>query len=144
MKRETKAILVLGGTSRMGAHVIDAALGNGLRVTVLARNPEKIQNRMEQPNLEILKGDVTCFPDVYNAVQGNDAIINVLGYDGADGDIITRGTANIIAAVAKSKIQKTICLSSFGVGSTELHSSWLFRALVRLRGMQQLFQAKAL
>lgn len=143
MEREIKSILILGSTGRTGRHIVQQALGQGLRVTVLVRNPSKLNGLSNHPQLEILKGDVLNFEDVYNAVQGNDAIVSALGRDGKDVTPITRGTENIIAAIQKSTVSRLICLSSFGAGSTHSHSGWIFRAMIRFGGLRKSFEAKA-
>ncbi|MBS1554634.1 MAG: SDR family oxidoreductase [Bacteroidetes bacterium] len=143
MEREIKSLLVLGATGRTGRHIVEQALKQELRVTVLVRDPEKLIEFRHHPQLEILKGDVTNFPDVYNAVQGNDAIISALGRDGKDVSPITRGTENIIAAIRKSAVSRLICLSSFGAGSTRPESNWILRAMIRIAGLQKSFEAKA-
>jgi putative NADH-flavin reductase len=122
---------VLGGTGRTGQHIIEQALKHGLRVTALARNPDKLNKWADNANLEILK------------VQGNDAIVSALGRDGRNLDAITKGTENIITAVQKSEIKKTICLSSFGAGSTHPYSDWILKLIVHLSGLSSAFQAKA-
>ncbi|MFM7851711.1 MAG: NAD(P)-dependent oxidoreductase, partial [Flammeovirgaceae bacterium] len=143
MEREIKSLLVLGATGRTGKHVVEQALRQKLRVTVLVRNPEKLKDLSSHPQLEILKGDVTNFANVYNAVQGNDAIISALGRDGKDIAPITCGTENIIAAIKKSEVSKLICLSSFGAGSTRPQSNWILRTMICLAGLQKSFEAKA-
>lgn len=143
MEKTIKSILVLGGTGRTGKHVVEQALQQGLRVTTLVRDPSKENGLSEHPNLEIVKGDVLHYPDVYNAVQGNDAIVSALGRDGKDVSPITKGTENILAAVRKSRVCKLVCLSSFGAGSTRSKSPWLLNTLVRLAGLQRSFEAKA-
>ena len=143
MKTATKSILVLGGTGRTGRYIVEQALNDGLRVTALVRDPAKLNHLLSNTNLEILKGDVAHFPDLYNAVQGNDAIVSALGRDGKNIDAITKGTENIIAAVQKSKIRRTICLSSFGAGSTRSNKNWLLNTMVRMGGLNGSFQAKA-
>lgn len=143
MERTIKSILVLGGTGRTGKHVVEQALQQGLRVTTLVRDPSKSNALSEHPNLEVLKGDVLNYPDVYNAVQGNDAIVSALGRDGKDVSPITKGTENILAAIRKSNVCKLICLSSFGAGSTRPKSPWLLKAMIRFAGLQRSFEAKA-
>ncbi|MFM8850133.1 MAG: NAD(P)-dependent oxidoreductase [Cytophagales bacterium] len=143
MEREIKSLLVLGATGRTGRHIVEQALRQELRVTVLVRDPAKLNEYRHHPQLEILKGDVTNFSDVYNAVQGNDAIISALGRDGKDVSPITRGTENIIAAIKKSAVSRLICLSSFGAGSTRSESNWILRTMISFAGLQKSFEAKA-
>ncbi|CAN5331939.1 SDR family oxidoreductase [soil metagenome] len=137
------SILVLGGTGKTGRLVVEQALKKGLHVTALARHPEKFKELRNQPNLEILRGDVLHYPDVYNAVQGNDAVISALGRDGKNVEVLTRGTANVIRAISQSSVKKLICLSSIGAGSTKKLSGWKLRAMIWIAGLRQSFDAKA-
>lgn len=63
-----RSILVLGGTTTIGKQVVKQALDMGLLVTVLISQPEKMNGLSSHAHLEILKGDVLHYPDVYNAV----------------------------------------------------------------------------
>jgi putative NADH-flavin reductase len=142
-EKTIQSILILGGSGKTGAHVVKQALAKGFHVTVLLRKPEKLKELIHLPNLEVLKGDVLHYPDIYNAVQGNDAIISALGRDGKKSEVLTKGTENIIRAVAQSSIQKFICLSSLGAGSTKKLAGWKLRWMIRLGGLQNSFDAKA-
>ncbi|MFM8742344.1 MAG: NAD(P)H-binding protein, partial [Cytophagales bacterium] len=42
MEREIKSLLVLGATGRTGRHIVEQAVRQELRVTVLVRNPAKL------------------------------------------------------------------------------------------------------
>jgi len=143
MKNNIQSILILGGTGRTGSQLINRALQKGFRVTALVRHPEKLNKLSLHPNIEILKGDVLNYPDVYNAVQGNDAIISALGRDGKKVEVLTKGTANIMRAMAQSSVQKFICLSSLGAGSTKKLASWKLKWVIRLAGLRHSFEAKA-
>lgn len=117
-EKNIRSVLVLGGTGKTGRYVVREALGQGLRVTALVRQPQKLERIVSHPNLEILKGDVLNYPDVYNAVQGNDAIVSALGRDGRHVSVLTRGTAHILRAIGHSSVRKLVCLSAIGAGST--------------------------
>ena len=78
---EIRSILILGGTGRTGKYIIDQALQKGYKVTLLARDPSKLNGMGNNPLVEIIKGDVLHYPDIYNAVQGNDVILSALGRD---------------------------------------------------------------
>jgi putative NADH-flavin reductase len=142
-KNTIQSILILGGTGKTGEHVVKQTLAKGFQVTVLLRKPESLKELIHHPNLEVLKGDVLHYPDIYNAVQGNDAIISALGRDGKKSEVLTKGTENIIRAIAQSSIQKFVCLSSLGAGSTKKLAGWKLRWMIRLAGLQNSFDAKA-
>jgi putative NADH-flavin reductase len=138
-----RSVLVLGGTGKTGKFVVQEALNKGYRVTALVRSPEKFNGLRDHPGLEILKGDVLNYADVYNAVQGNDAIISALGRDGKEVKVLTTGTANILRAANQSSVQKIICLSSLGAGSTRKLAGWKLKWMIRLAGLRSSFEAKA-
>jgi putative NADH-flavin reductase len=142
VEREIKSVLVLGGTGRTGKHIVQQALEQGLLVTALVRNAANLLEFDNHPNLEILKGDVTNFVDVYNAVQGNNAILSAVGSNGRDLGPITKGTENIIAAIQKSSVSRFICLSSFGAGSTRFKASRLFHLVAGIAGSRPSINAK--
>jgi len=137
------SILILGATGRTGQIVLHDALERGFRVTVLVRDPAKLNGHSHDPNLEVLRGDVLNYADVYNAIQGNDAVISALGRDGKKVEVLTQGTENIIKAFRQSEAKRLVCLSSFGAGSTHKLAGWQLRLMIRLRGLARSFEAKA-
>ena len=68
-------ILLLGATGRTGKLVLQKALNKGYHVTCLARNSNRIP---KQDRLTIVEGNPTNEMDLANAMQGCDAVINVL------------------------------------------------------------------
>jgi len=138
-----KSILILGATGRTGKLIVEKALQKGLEVTVLVRHPEKLSEWQHHPKLEILKGDVLHYPDIFNAMQGNDAVVSALGRDGRKTQILSRGTANIIRAITHSGTKKFVCLSSLGAGSTKKIAGWKLKAMIWMAGLASSFEAKA-
>jgi putative NADH-flavin reductase len=138
-----RSVLILGGTGKTGKLILQEALNKGYLVTALARNPDKFNGLGDHPHLEILKGDVLNYADVYNAVQGNDAIVSALGPDGEEVKVLTAGTANMLRAMNQSSIQKIICLSSLGAGSTRKLADWKLKWMIQLGGLRASFEAKA-
>ena len=137
-----QSILVFGGTGRTGRHVVREALNKGHWVTVMSRNPEQA-NFEEHSRLEVVKGDVLNYTDVFNAVQGIDVIISALGRDGNKVEVFTTGTAHILKAMTKSRVKRFICLSSMGAGSTRSLAGWKLRMLLWLTHLKSSFEAKA-
>jgi uncharacterized protein YbjT (DUF2867 family) len=138
-----KSVLILGATGRTGRLVVEKALNRGFEVTVLVRHPEKLGEWQHHPKLEILKGDVLHYPDIFNAMQGNDAIVSALGRDGRETDVLIQGTANIIRAITHSGAKKFVCLSSLGAGSTKKLIGWKLKVMIWMAGLRNSFEAKA-
>jgi len=108
-------LLVFGATGSIGRLVVELGLKLGHRVTAFVRNPEKLDIKHE--NLKIVTGDVMDTNLVEKAVQGQEAVVCVLG-GGRKGTIRSEGTKQIIKAMEKAGIQRFICQSTLGTGDS--------------------------
>jgi nucleoside-diphosphate-sugar epimerase len=138
------SLLILGGTSRTGRQLVLQALQQGYRVTVMSRQPQHAQGLPDHSQLELVKGDVLSYVDVFNGVQGNDVVISAFDAECKNEKVFTVGTENILRAIRQSSIQRFICLSSLGAGSTKSLIGWHTRLLYWLTGQQPIVEAKGL
>jgi NAD(P)H-binding len=74
--REMK-IALFGATGRTGGLIMERALSAGHEVTVLVRDPSKLQR---QEGLRLIKGDARLGSAVADTVQGADVVISALGW----------------------------------------------------------------
>ncbi|NEO13773.1 MULTISPECIES: NAD(P)-dependent oxidoreductase [unclassified Moorena] len=110
-------ILIFGSTGGTGRQVVEQALEQGHRVTAFARNPAKLD--INHANLKVLQGDVMDLPSVEKAVQGQEAVVCVLGAgQKMTGTIRSQGTQQIIHAMEKAGIRRFICQSTLGAGDS--------------------------
>lgn len=110
-------LLIFGATGGTGRQVVQQALEQGHNVTAFARNPLKLD--IEHNNLRILTGDVMNLDSVEKAVQGQDAVVCVLGAgQNMTSKIRSQGTEQIIKAMEKANIQRLICQSTLGAGDS--------------------------
>lgn len=108
-------IAIFGATGRVGRETVKQALENGYSVTAFVRDPGKLS--VEHPNLRFVEGDVLSSEPVKKAVQGQDAVLCILGA-GSKGNVRAEGTRNIIRAMEKAGVKRLICQSSLGVGDS--------------------------
>jgi len=120
-------IAIFGATGSVGRLAVKQALEQGHTVTALVRDPEKVETRHE--NLSLIKGDVLNSPDVEQAVQGQDAVLCILGA-GRKGTIRSMGTKNIIAAMKQIGVKRLICQSSLGVGDSRGNLNFLWKYIM--------------
>jgi putative NADH-flavin reductase len=73
-------IALLGGTGRIGSHLLTWALQNGHEVTALARTPGSI---VSAAGLTVISGEATDSGAVGDVVSGTDAVLSALGPRGA-------------------------------------------------------------
>ncbi|WP_456276404.1 NAD(P)-dependent oxidoreductase [Bacillus sp. AK128] len=104
-------ILVLGGTGRVGSHLVTYALCDRHHVTVLVRTPEKIQITNE--NLTIIKGNVLNKNDIERAMHGIDVVISALNTDGTT--TLSESLPLIIEAMENEGINRVITIGTAGI-----------------------------
>jgi len=76
----TTTLLHFGATGATGAHLLQQALGAGLSVRAFVRTPSKIPQAVrDNPNLEVIQGDITDAEAVADAVQGASAVMCTVG-----------------------------------------------------------------
>ncbi len=110
-------LLIFGSTGSIGRQVVEQALEQGYTVTAFARDPAKLG--IKHAHLKVAQGDVMDLASVEKAVQGQDAVLCVLGSGGKrKGTIRSEGTRQIIRAMEKAGIQRFICQTTLGAGDS--------------------------
>ncbi len=113
-------IAVFGATGQVGRRVVSYALVKGHTVRAFGRNVDVlIDEDLRSDDLEAIRGSVFDAEDVWNAVEGVDAVISVLG--GAfDGEDKTRslGMKTIVQQMHKAGVKRIVALGGSGVLST--------------------------
>ena len=109
-------IALLGGTGRIGGHLLTALLASGHDVTVLVRDPSGLGPAPARPGrLATVSGSAADPGAVQAAVDGSNAVLSALGPRGArtPGLLGTAG-ANVTLAMQKSGVRRIICVSAAG------------------------------
>ncbi|PRY69353.1 putative NADH-flavin reductase [Glaciihabitans tibetensis] len=108
-------VIVFGGTGSVGRLVVEQALERGHEVTVFTRNAESVTR--EQARLTVVEGNVFEIGEVASAIEGHNAVIVTLG-NGSKGDVRSKGTASIVAAMHQVGVRRLIVQSTLGVGDS--------------------------
>ena len=108
-------IVVFGANGRTGVHVVEYAKRRGHRVRAFVRSSKKL--RFDSSGIDVVEGNVNSFQDVRAAVDGQNAIISVIGHRRrVDPDMQTRAMHHIIAASHRDKSpDRIISLSGTGI-----------------------------
>jgi putative NADH-flavin reductase len=128
-------LLIFGSTGSIGRQLVEQALEQGHTVTAFARDPAKLD--IQHTHLKVVQGDVMDFTSVKQAVQGQDAVLCVLGSGGKrTGTIRSAGTQHIIQAMEQAGIRRLICQTTLGAGDSwgNLNFFWkyiMFGAFLR-------------
>lgn len=110
-------LALLGGSGRIGSHVLAWSLRSGHDVTALARDPAALNAGMGEPGsgLTLVTGDATDPAAVQAVVDGSDAVISALGPRGSrTPGLLGSAGRNIVAAMEKSGTRRLICVSAAG------------------------------
>ncbi len=70
-------VAVFGGSGSIGRSIVKEALDRGHEVTVVARNPSRLDLRHE--HLSLTTADVTRSDEVAGAVDAHDAVVSAVG-----------------------------------------------------------------
>ncbi|GAK01133.1 oxidoreductase [Geomicrobium sp. JCM 19055] len=103
--------LILGATGRVGSHVVNHALQENYRVTVLVRTPENAKT--EHENLTIIKGNVLNKDDITHAIEGVDVVISALNTDGST--TLSESMPLIIDAMKGQGVRRIITVGTAGI-----------------------------
>ncbi len=108
-------IAIFGGTGGTGLQLIKQALQVGHHVKALLRTPSKL--KIQDDNLEIIKGDVLNKEDVDKTVENTELILSALGVTGLGSTTLySDSIANIISAAESKNITRIMCVTAAGVG----------------------------
>jgi putative NADH-flavin reductase len=113
-------VLILGATGYAGTEVLKQALQKNYTVTVLVRNAKAIT--AQHQNLSILEGNVLDRNILSQALQNQDAVIQVLGIsgkgDGKPNSFVSDATKILVEEMQKQNINRLIALSNVGAGNS--------------------------
>lgn len=119
-------ILVTGATGYIGGRLVSKLLEAGFRVRAMSRSLNKLKDRPwgNDPNVELIAGDVLDSEAVINAVKGCDVVYYLVhsmvagqkDFEGAD----QQAAQNMVNAAEKEEVKRIIYLGGLGMDSPEL------------------------
>ena len=120
-------VIVFGASGGTGRELVKQLLAAGHAVTAFVRNVESIPLA---PRLTIMQGDVLGAPEVASAIAAgpHDAVMTALGSRSlAEGDLLDRSSANIIAGMKAAGVRRLVVLGAAGA----LHDSGKYATAAR-------------
>ncbi|KAI3354001.1 hypothetical protein L3Q82_018561 [Scortum barcoo] len=114
MSDSIKNVAIFGATGMSGLCTLKQAVTAGYNVTVLVRDPARLPDDHRASRVEV--GDVLNKEDVKKTLEGQDAVIIVLGTrNNLDPTtMMSEGTKNIVEAMKARGIRKVVgCMSAF-------------------------------
>jgi NADH dehydrogenase len=119
MARKTdRLVTVIGGGGFVGRYVVQALFARGQRVRVVERDPRRaffLKPLAGLGQLQFAAADVTEAETVARAVQGSDAVVNLVGILKGDFDAVHReGAGNVAQAAAAAGAEALVHVSAIG------------------------------
>ncbi len=108
-------VAVIGGTGKSGKYLVEQLLSQCIHFKILIRNPEKFE--INNPLIEIVKGDAGDYESVRFLVEGCQAVISTLGLGqpASETSIFTKATKNVIRAMNECNIKRYISTTGLNV-----------------------------
>jgi putative NADH-flavin reductase len=111
-------LTLFGATGRTGRHLLQKALDEGHQVTVLVRNPAKLDIKNER--LTVIQGSLTDESSVEQAVKGTEVVLSALGpANNRPTFEISQGMQTILRVMHKNGVKRLIISAGAGVGDPE-------------------------
>ena len=111
-------VLVTGGTGFVGSGIVRALVDAGHTVRVLEREPGRVaQAGLE--GVEPVLGNVTDPTSLRHAVEGQDAVVHLVGIIAGKPEeferVMTQGTRDLVAAAKEAEVRRFVPISALGV-----------------------------
>ena len=112
-------LAIIGASRGIGRKAVDEALERGHEVRALARSPI----HLEADGLEVMEGDATNAVDMFNAIDGCDAVILTLGLP-RDARVLRKtklfsdATRILLEQMQKAGIKRLLTVTGFGAGDS--------------------------
>ena len=135
-------VLVIGGTRGTGREVVAAAHAAGHELTLLARNAERIS--LPVTGVRIVVGDAGDADDLERAVAGQDAVVWTVGVGPTRRPVhlFSRSTQFLLAAMAKHRVRRLVCVTGIGAGDSRGHGGYLYDRIVQPLFMKTVYEDK--
>jgi putative NADH-flavin reductase len=106
-------VALIGGTGKAGKYLLKQLLAQGFPVKFLHRQPETLQ--IDNPLVEIVKGDARNYDAIHSLLQGCDAVMNCISQPVGEESIFSDATRNILKAMPEFGISRYLVLAGLNV-----------------------------
>lgn len=118
-------LAVFGATGGTGRELTAQASNRGYDIRALRRSLASISTKS---GITTVEGDVLDPDAVSETIEGVDAVCCLLGRtQNNPDDIVSRGTAHIVAAMERYGVERLVVLTSMGLGSSTCAVPWYVR-----------------
>ncbi|AZA89215.1 Putative NADH-flavin reductase [Chryseobacterium nakagawai] len=113
---KTNTIAVIGGTGKSGKYLVQNLLEKRYPMKLLWRKPEDF--KMQDPLIEIVKGDVRDEEAVHSLIEGCNIVISTLGQPKEEKSVFSDAAKNIIRTMNHYGIKRYIVTTGLSVNTS--------------------------
>jgi putative NADH-flavin reductase len=123
-------LLLVGASQGIGFELLQQALQAGHEVTLIARNPDRLEITHE--HLNVVKGDILNKSVLEQTVNGQDAVCITIGIKPTRKpvSVYSEGTKTVIEAMQKSSCRRLLCVTGIGAGDSRGHGGFLYDKII--------------
>jgi putative NADH-flavin reductase len=123
-------LLLIGASQGVGFELLQQALQAGHDVTLIARNPDRLEINHE--HLNVVKGDILNKSVVEQTVNGQDAVCITVGIKPTRKpvSVYSEGTKAVIEAMKKSSCRRLLCVTGIGAGDSRGHGGFFYDKII--------------
>lgn len=126
-------VLIIGASRGVGLETVRRALAGGHKVRAFARSADTIA--VENPNLERFCGSALDRDDVSEALEGADAVVQVLGVSGARELVLgtrlfSTATRILVDAMHTKGPRRLVAVTGLGAGDSRGHAGAVYDWLI--------------
>jgi uncharacterized protein YbjT (DUF2867 family) len=142
-------LLVLGGSGRTGVHVLSQAAERGHHVRALVRDPAALDALGLTKSVELIQGSPTNIDDIRRAMDGTEAVIDVLNNSRASDNpwakpvspatFMADAVRKVLTVMGEQGIARIVVTSSQGGGDDWARLNPILRMLIRLSNIRLVF-----
>jgi putative NADH-flavin reductase len=119
-------ILIIGASRGIGLQLLKQSLSAGHNITALARHFQELPQQSER--LRAISGDILDKAMVREVMAGQEAVCLTIGVGVTwkPVSVFSRGTQNVLAAMAEHKVRRLLCITGIGAGDSKGHGGFLY------------------
>ncbi|XGW00244.1 MAG: NAD(P)-dependent oxidoreductase [Leptolyngbya sp. BL-A-14] len=135
-------LLLIGATQGIGLELLKQALQAGHDVTLLARNPDRLEIQHER--LTVVKGGILDKGTIGQAVQGQEAVCITIGTKPTRKpvSVYSEGTKTVIEAMNQSSCRRLLCVTGIGAGNSRGHGGFLYDKIINPLLLKRIYEDK--
>jgi putative NADH-flavin reductase len=139
---EEMRIAIVGASRGIGYELLRIALEECHEVTVLLRNPAKLN--ISDSHLKIVEGDILDPASVTSVTEGQDAVCVCIGIPPTRKpvNVFSHGIECILAAMGRVPHQKLIAVTGIGAGESKGHGGFFYDRVINPLFLGTIYQDK--